>query len=82
MTGTQSVGGSGGSGLGGALFNLDGNLTIQNSTLDANSVLAGPGGLDGAGGRRESNGGADGGQIFNLAFGGTTSAPACQSALR
>jgi hypothetical protein len=53
----------GGSGYGGAVFNLDGSVTINDSTLAANTV---------AGGASESlspPGTADGGAVYNLAFG-------------
>ena len=52
--------GTGGSGFGGAIFNLDGTASITFSTLVANTVTAGVG---------SSNGSADGGAIYNLAYG-------------
>jgi hypothetical protein len=52
--------GNGGSGLGGAVFNLDGTATLTNDTLAANTVTRGTGAV---------SGGADGGAVFNLAFG-------------
>jgi hypothetical protein len=48
---------NGGSVYGGAIFNLDGDVILKNATLARNTVTAG------AGGR------ADGGAIFNLAYG-------------
>jgi hypothetical protein len=53
--------GGGGAGLGGAVFNFLGTVTITNSTLDANMA---EGGLAFAGGA--GNGGAYGGALFNL----------------
>ncbi len=50
----------GGSGFGGAVFNLDGTATLSNDTLAANIV---------AGGTGSFAGGADGGAVYNLAFG-------------
>jgi hypothetical protein len=61
----------GGSGFGGAVFNLDGTVTLNDDTLAANTVSSGAG---------TNTGGADGGAVYNLAFGanidtgGTTSA--------
>jgi hypothetical protein len=52
--------GNGGSGFGGAVFNLDGTATLTNDTLAANIVTAGGGVMDGS---------ADGGAVYNLAFG-------------
>jgi hypothetical protein len=52
--------GVGGSGFGAALFNLDGQVTLQNDTLAANIVQGGTG---------ASSGGADGGAVYNLAYG-------------
>jgi hypothetical protein len=61
--GSQTVGSSGGGGYGGALFNLDGSVTLNDATLAANTVA---GGSHGAGG---SSGQAGGGAVYNLAFG-------------
>lgn len=52
--------GSGGSGFGGAIFNLDGTTSITFSTLAGNTVTAGTG---------LTNGSADGGALYNLAYG-------------
>jgi hypothetical protein len=49
--------GGGGAGLGGAIFNHQGELTIQNSTLSGNSAIGGSGAQNGSG---------LGGSIFNL----------------
>src|SRR5262249_58656776 len=54
---------NGGSGYGGALFNLDGAVTLTNSTLAANTVQGGEG-HDGG-----DDGQADGGAVYNLAYG-------------
>ncbi|HKB36541.1 MAG TPA: DUF4214 domain-containing protein, partial [Gemmataceae bacterium] len=54
---------NGGSGYGGAIFNLDGSVTLNNDTLAANTVRAGAGGSNGVDGQ------ADGGAVFNLAYG-------------
>ncbi|HMY74889.1 MAG TPA: Ig domain-containing protein, partial [Blastocatellia bacterium] len=59
----NSSSGNGGSGVGGALFNLNGTLTLNNCTLASNNVVAGVGGINGA------NGQALGGALYNLAFG-------------
>jgi uncharacterized repeat protein (TIGR01451 family) len=52
-----------GSGLGGALFNLDGNATLTNVTIANNNAIAD------TGGGTPSN--ADGGGVYNLAYGNT-----------
>jgi hypothetical protein len=52
--GAAPLTGNGGSGYGGALFNLDGSITLNDATVAANSV---------------SGGSADGGAVYNLAFG-------------
>ncbi len=65
LTGNTAQGGSGfsgGNGIGGAVFNLDGSVTFNNDTLAANTVAGG----QANGG---SNGLADGGAVYNLAFG-------------
>ncbi len=54
---TGVVSGGGGAGMGGAIFNHQGVLTVANSTLAANSVVAGTGANPGQG---------LGGAIFNL----------------
>jgi hypothetical protein len=54
-----SVGG-GGSGYGGAIFNLDGQLSLTFGTIADNTVSAGAG---------NPGGNADGGAVYNLAFG-------------
>jgi len=61
-------GGGGGAGLGGAIFNQFGSVTLINSTLSANSA---DGGNGGAGGGLSGAGGGDGGPgfgggLFNL----------------
>lgn len=61
----ESAGGGGGAGLGGAIFNLYGNVTLENSTLSANTATGGAGGsspvvLPGTPGR------GLGGGLFNL----------------
>jgi hypothetical protein len=68
LTGDSAHGGdgyTGGEGDGGAIFNLDGTLNVTLSTLANNTVTAGGGQTDGGG----SNGSADGGGIYNLAYG-------------
>jgi hypothetical protein len=50
-------GGGGGAGLGGAVFSMDGSLTVVNSTLAGNSAFGGAG---------EQGGAGDGGAVFNL----------------
>src|SRR5439155_10865673 len=50
----------GGSGFGGGVFNLNGVVTVTESTIAGNTVTAGTGGTPGS---------ADGGAIYNLAFG-------------
>jgi hypothetical protein len=63
-------GGEGGSGLGGAIFNLDGLASLADSTVDRNVVVAGQGGV--AGGdtwSKAKSGSSDGGAVYNLAFG-------------
>src|SRR5262249_14050218 len=54
----------GGSGLGGAVFNLNGSLTIVNSTLAANSVAAGSGTVNGV------SGSAGRGAVYTLGMDG------------
>ncbi len=49
-----------GSGYGGAIFNLNGTVTLTSSTLAANTVAEGGGGADNI---------ADGGALYNLAYG-------------
>jgi hypothetical protein len=62
--------GGGGAGMGGAIFNYLGTVTLTNSTLTANSAVAGISGGGGAGA-----GSAYGGAIFN--YNGTLSALNC-----
>jgi hypothetical protein len=57
---TTTGGGGGGAGMGGAIFNLGGQITVVNSTFAYNTAL---GGTDSVGGGR---GGSLGGGIFNL----------------
>jgi hypothetical protein len=52
--------GQGGSGYGGALFNLDGQVSLTNDTLASNSVASGTG---------NASNQADGGAVYNLAYG-------------
>ncbi len=65
------IGGLGGSGYGGAIFSLDGTLNLIFCTVADNTVTAGTG---------ASNGGADGGAVYNLAYGNTIAAGAAESA--
>ena len=58
-TGGSSPAGGGGAGLGGAIFNMQGSLTVTNSTLTANRAIAGS---DSVPVRAEAHGGA----VFNL----------------
>jgi hypothetical protein len=58
--GGNALAGSGGSGFGGGIFNLNGTLTLRNATLAGNTVDEGTGTASGL---------ADGGAIYNLAFG-------------
>jgi hypothetical protein len=60
--GSSSAAGGGGSGYGGGLFNLAGSVVLRDDTLAANTVTGGTNhnGLFGA---------ADGGAVYNLAFG-------------
>lgn len=60
---SSSTGGNGGSGFGGAIFNLNGSVTLLNSTLANNTVSAGTGR-----GSSGTDGSADGGAIYNLAY--------------
>ncbi|HVH08073.1 MAG TPA: choice-of-anchor Q domain-containing protein, partial [Myxococcota bacterium] len=61
----NSAGGGGGAGLGGAIFNFGGTLTLENCTLSANAAAGGTGGTSGT-----VNPGTDGsglgGALFNL----------------
>jgi hypothetical protein len=59
-SGGQGGGGGGGAGLGGAVFN-SGTLTIQDSTVAANTAQGGAGGGDSAGSLAGGGGGAAGG---------------------
>src|SRR5262249_34079 len=73
LTGNTAQGGgantffAGGSGLGGAVFNLNGTLTVTNSTLAANTVTAASG--------QSGTGTADGGAIYTLAHPPTRARP-------
>jgi hypothetical protein len=66
--GSQSLiagGGGGGAGMGGAIFNMQGTVTVTNSTLASNSATGGNGG--GGNGSTPATGGEGlGGAIFNL----------------
>jgi uncharacterized repeat protein (TIGR01451 family) len=70
--GDGTCGGGGGMGAGGAIYVTAGQLTIENSTFDANGAIGGLGGnpvgtcLGGGGGGLSGNGGTAG----NLLFGG------------
>jgi hypothetical protein len=57
-TGGSEEAGGGGAGMGGAIFNMQGDVTITNSTLTGNAAFAGTGTVD--------NGSAFGGAVFNL----------------
>jgi hypothetical protein len=57
-TGGSEEAGGGGAGMGGAIFNMQGDVTITNSTLTGNAAFAGIGTVD--------NGSAFGGAVFNL----------------
>jgi hypothetical protein len=60
--GAGSLTGNGGDGFGGALFNLDGSVTLNDATVAANTVSGGS--------SSEGNVGlSDGGAVYNLAFG-------------
>jgi hypothetical protein len=62
---TGSIPGNGGSGYGGAVFNLDGVLRLDEDTLDQNQVSGGGSGFA----IGSSPGGADGSDVYNLAYG-------------
>ncbi len=64
--GSDDTGGSGGSAFGGGLFNLNGTLKLNFCTVANNTVTRG---LKGA--NQGSDGSADGGAVYNLAFGNT-----------
>jgi hypothetical protein len=72
LSGNSAQGGNGsgqaggGSGYGGAIFNLDGNATLTYTTIANNSVSHGANGVNPA---RDGN--ADGGGVYNLAYGNT-----------
>ena len=63
---TGIPGGGGGSGLGAAIFNLNGTVTLNFSTIAGNTIA---GGVGGAGDPAGLPGNADGGALYNLAFG-------------
>ena len=58
--------GGGGAGMGGAIFNRGGTITIENSTLTDNAALGGDGADSAAGQAPSGAGGGLGGAIFNL----------------
>ena len=58
-TGGSEESGGGGAGMGGAIFNMQGDVTITNSTLTGNAAFAGTG-------TEQGNGSALGGAVFNL----------------
>src|SRR5690606_38544923 len=62
------AGGGGGAGLGGAIFNLNGSVTVASSTITANTVTGGTGGL------YNTMGASHGGAIYSLAYNGAASA--------
>ena len=64
---STNTAGSGGSGFGAAIFNLNGTVTITSSTLAANTVTKGLKGTGGIG--TAFDGQADGGALYNLAYG-------------
>jgi hypothetical protein len=74
-------GGSGGSGFGAGLFNLNGIVTLANSTLAANTVVAGLGSPGSGTGNAGSPGTANGGAVYNLAFGNTFTGGATTAAV-
>jgi hypothetical protein len=59
--------GGSGSGYGGAIFNLDGNISLYDDTVDGNNVFAGP--SNALSPVPPPPGKADGGEVYNLAFG-------------
>ncbi|TWU44125.1 hypothetical protein Q31b_16600 [Novipirellula aureliae] len=63
----RSAGGGGGAGLGGAIFNNFGTVSIRNSTLSANSAVGGMGGEGNARGTsfQGQSGSGFGGAVFN-----------------
>ena len=66
LTGNSAQGGAGygaGDGFGGAVFNLDGTLNLKFCTLSSNTVAAGPAYSS------DHAGTADGGAVYNLAYG-------------
>jgi hypothetical protein len=73
LTGNSAQGGKGdggGGGLGGAVFNLDGILRLEDDTVDQNQVRAGPSGYgSGVFSSWSISGGADGSDVYNLAYG-------------
>ncbi len=58
-------GSQGGAAYGGAVFNLDGSVAVSNSTFTGNTVVSGTGPVPGA------SLPADGGVLYNLAYGNT-----------
>jgi hypothetical protein len=62
--------GSGGDAFGGAIFDLDGLLTLHDDTVDSNVVIPGPG-ANGASAGMPNARPADGGAVYILAFGNT-----------
>jgi hypothetical protein len=59
-------GAGGGAGMGGAVFNMFGTLTITNSTLSGNTAQGGISGSNGVTKGGHANGDGDGGAVFNL----------------
>ncbi|HTU89427.1 MAG TPA: hypothetical protein VMF69_04960 [Gemmataceae bacterium] len=70
--GNGPLGGGGGGGYGGALFNLDGNATLIYTTVANNSVLNGIA-INNPLLGNSTSGDADGGGVYNLAYGNTLS---------
>src|SRR5262249_35912037 len=68
--------GGGGSGFGGGIFNLDGTLNLTFCTLASNTVTAGTSSIPGG------NGAADGGAVYNLAYGNTRTGGAQTATVR
>lgn len=58
--------GGGGAGLGGAIFNFGGTLTVTNSTFFGNAAIGGSGGNNGGGLAGSQGGSGFGGAILNL----------------
>src|SRR5262249_60771892 len=68
--------GVGAPGLGGALFNPDGSVTLADATLDANIAVAGSGAVVFS----AAGASADGSEVYNLAYGNNIPVLAATSA--